>query len=69
MLNIWPSYVLPGPPTALASLVSGIQGGQHIPAILVSMQRLLIGYGISLVIGLVFGNIEHSLRERWGLQS
>jgi NitT/TauT family transport system permease protein len=57
ILNIWPSYVLPGPLDVLASLVSGIQGGQYIPAILVSMQRLLIGYGISLVIGLVLGSL------------
>jgi len=57
MLNIWPQYELPGPLDVLASLVSGILGGQYIPAILVSMQRLLIGYGISLVIGLVLGSL------------
>ncbi|BCL78714.1 sulfate ABC transporter permease [Ktedonobacteria bacterium brp13] len=69
MLNIWPSYVLPGPLDVLASLVSGILGGQYIPAILVSMQRLLIGYSISLVIGLILGSLLgrfHLLEETVG---
>jgi NitT/TauT family transport system permease protein len=55
ILNIWPAYVLPGPLDVLSSLINGVADGQYIPAILVSLQRLLVGYAISLVIGVILG--------------
>ncbi len=54
-LNIWPSYALPGPQDVLASLVGGFASGQFLLAALVSLQRLAIGYAISLVLGIVLG--------------
>ncbi|MBA2681477.1 MAG: ABC transporter permease [Ktedonobacteraceae bacterium] len=54
-LNIWPSYALPGPLDVLASLIDGLASGQFVQAALVSLQRLIIGYGISLVLGTVLG--------------
>src|SRR5260221_3092921 len=53
--GIWPDYVLPGPLAVLNSLVAGFAGGLYLQAALVSLQRLAIGYGISLVLGLVLG--------------
>ncbi len=53
--GIWPDYVLPGPVAVLNSLVTGFAGGLYLQAALVSLQRLAIGYGISLVLGLVLG--------------
>lgn len=55
VLRLWPAYVLPGPLDVLKSLINGIQGGQYLPAIVTSIQRLIIGYGISLVIGVLLG--------------
>lgn len=53
--GIWPTYSLPAPSSVLASLLSGIQDGTFIQGTLVSLGRLAIGYGISLVIGIVLG--------------
>ncbi len=53
--GIWPSYVLPGPLAVLKTLIYGFQNGQFLQAVLVSLQRLAIGYSISLVIGVVLG--------------
>ncbi len=54
-LNIWPSYALPGPVDVFHSLANGIASGQFIQASLVSLQRLAVGYAISLVLGTVLG--------------
>jgi NitT/TauT family transport system permease protein len=53
--GIWPDYLFPGPLAALNALVNGFQNGQFIQASLLSLQRLAIGYGISLVIGVTLG--------------
>ncbi len=53
--GIWPSYLFPSPLTVLEVLIAGIVRGQFLIGMLVSLQRLAIGYGISLVIGLVIG--------------
>jgi len=53
--HIWPDYLFPGPLAVLNSLVNGFQNGQFLQASLVSLQRLAIGYCISLVIGVVLG--------------
>lgn len=53
--GIWPDYAFPGPLAVLGSLINGIQNGQFLQAALVSLQRLAIGYSISLVIGVVLG--------------
>lgn len=53
--GIWPPYALPGPLAVLSALIYGFQNGQFLQAALVSLQRLAIGYGISLIIGVVLG--------------
>jgi NitT/TauT family transport system permease protein len=53
--QIWPDYLFPGPRDVFDSLVSGIRQGQFVQASLVSLQRIAIGYGISLVIGVFLG--------------
>lgn len=63
MLQIWPSFVLPGPLTVLSSLEGGIQNGQYIQGALVSLQRLAIGYSLSLVVGILLGLLIG--RFRW----
>jgi NitT/TauT family transport system permease protein len=54
-LGIWPNYVLPGPFDVASTLYQGITSGVYIQASLVSLERLVIGYAISLVVGIVLG--------------
>jgi NitT/TauT family transport system permease protein len=55
LAGIWPDYLFPGPLAVLGALVNGFQNGQFLQASLLSLQRLAIGYGISLVLGLILG--------------
>jgi NitT/TauT family transport system permease protein len=53
--GLWPPYLFPGPLTVARSLEAGLHGGLFVTGTLVSLRRILIGYGISLAIGLVLG--------------
>ena len=53
--EIWPSYLFPAPLDVLNALVSGLRKGLYITGTLVSLRRIAIGYGISLVIGIALG--------------
>jgi NitT/TauT family transport system permease protein len=53
--GIWPPWLFPGPFTVFEALAEGLRKGMFITGALVSLQRLAIGYGISLAIGLVLG--------------
>ena len=53
--GIWPIWVFPGPVAVWNSLVDGFLHGLFLQASLASLQRLAIGYGISLVIGVTLG--------------
>jgi NitT/TauT family transport system permease protein len=55
MSGIWPDYLFPGPLAVLNALVTGFTQGLYLQAIGVSLSRLAIGYGISLVVGLALG--------------
>ena len=54
-LKIWPEYIFPSPLGVLKTLVTGFGDQTFIIGILVSMKRILIGFGISVVLGLVIG--------------
>lgn len=62
-IGIWPEYVFPSPLGVLQTLVRGFQNGTFIVGIVTSMQRLLIGFAISAVIGLALGLAIG--RNRW----
>lgn len=53
--GIWPSYIFPDPVDVAGKLTDGFAQGTFIMAILVSLRRLLIGYAISLLLGLLLG--------------
>ena len=53
--GIWPDYLFPGPIAVLNALVNGFINGQFLQASLLSLERLGIGYVISLVIGMTLG--------------
>ncbi|MEZ4226598.1 MAG: ABC transporter permease [Polyangiaceae bacterium] len=54
-LGVLPTYVLPGPVTVLASLVDGLGDGTLGAAIVTSLRRLLLGYGLSSAAGVLLG--------------
>jgi NitT/TauT family transport system permease protein len=53
--GLWVSYLLPGPGDVVSRLITGFGDGSFLLAILTSLRRLAIGYGISLVLGVVMG--------------
>jgi len=54
-LKIWPPYLVPTPWGVGESLYSGFQDHTYWIAIMVSMRRVLIGYGVSVVLGMILG--------------
>jgi NitT/TauT family transport system permease protein len=69
MSGIWPDYLFPGPFAVLSAIITGFSNGLYLQAIGVSLSRLAIGYGISLVVGLVLGLLigrNHILEETVG---
>ena len=54
-LKIWPPYLFPTPWGVGESLYAGFQDHSFLIAIAVSMRRVLIGYGISVVLGMILG--------------
>jgi NitT/TauT family transport system permease protein len=53
--HIWPTYVFPSPSTTLDSFRQGFSDHTFITAITVSLRRVLIGYMISAVVGVLLG--------------
>src|SRR4030088_1724202 len=54
-LKIWPSYLFPTPWGVAQELYYGFSDHSYWIAIAVSMRRVLIGYAISVVLGMILG--------------
>jgi NitT/TauT family transport system permease protein len=54
-LRIWPPYLFPAPWTVAETLWAGFKDHSFLIAITVTMKRMLVGYGLSVVIGMVLG--------------
>jgi NitT/TauT family transport system permease protein len=54
-LKIWPPYLFPTPKGVLEALYGGFADHSFWIAIAVSMRRLVIGYAISVVLGMILG--------------
>ena len=54
-LKIWPPYVFPTPQGVMQSLWAGFADHSFWIAIAVSMKRMLLGYGLTVVLGMVLG--------------
>src|SRR5437667_6595838 len=54
-LRVWPSYVFPSPWGVLEALVAGFKDHSFWIAIAVSMKRMLLGYSLSVILGMVLG--------------
>ena len=53
--GIWPDYLFPGPIAVAQSLISGLRKGLYVQGLWVSFQRIVFGYGISVVTGVALG--------------
>ena len=54
-LKIWPPYVFPTPWGVADALIAGFKDHSFWIAVGISMKRMLLGYGISVVLGMVLG--------------
>jgi NitT/TauT family transport system permease protein len=54
-LKIWPPYLFPGPRSVFDTLKAGFVDHSFFIAIGVSMERIAVGYGISIVLGGILG--------------
>ena len=54
-LHIWPPYMVPSPQGVFDSLRAGFSDHSFWIAIIISMKRIAIGYGISVAIGIILG--------------
>lgn len=62
-LGPWPPYILPGPRQVVEALWHGFADTTFLIGIVVTLKRLLLGYGISLVAGTLLGLVVG--RVRW----
>lgn len=61
-LNIWNELLFPGPLQVLTTMAAVFQDGSMPAAIIASMKRLCIGYGISIIIGIPLGLVMGRVR-------
>jgi len=54
-LHIWPPYLFPAPWSVAESLWTGFQDHSFWIGIMVTMKRMLIGYGLSVILGMALG--------------
>jgi len=54
-IGLWPAFIFPSPLGVAQTLARGFQNGTFIVGIVTSMQRILIGFGISAVVGMALG--------------
>ncbi|MCX6017070.1 MAG: ABC transporter permease [Chloroflexi bacterium] len=53
--GIWEEYLFPGPLMVGRTLIDGVVSGVYLHGVWVSLQRIAVGYGISVVLGVVLG--------------
>ena len=54
-VHLWPPYLFPAPWSVAEALWAGIKDHSFLIAIAVTMKRMLIGYGISVALGMILG--------------
>jgi NitT/TauT family transport system permease protein len=54
-LRVWPPYVFPSPQSVVESLWAGFADHSFWIAIGVSMKRMLLGYSLSVILGMILG--------------
>lgn len=61
-LKLWPEFSFPSPLGVLDNLVSGFRDTSYFIAIAISVKRVIMGYSLSLIIGLSIGLLIMRLR-------
>jgi NitT/TauT family transport system permease protein len=61
-LHLWPSYVFPSPLEVIQSMLNGFADGSYSLAIVSSMRRVVMGYALSLVVGIPLGLLLGRIR-------
>lgn len=59
-LRIWPPYLFPSPLQVLESIWIGLTDDTFLTAWWISMRRIAIGYGISVLLGILIGVAIHA---------
>jgi NitT/TauT family transport system permease protein len=54
-LRIWPPYLFPAPWAVASAIWAGLQDHSFLIGIAVTMKRMLIGYSLSVVLGMILG--------------
>src|ERR1051326_491928 len=54
-LGLYEGYLLPSPEDVVATFVRGVRDGSFLLGVAVSLRRILVGYGISLALGIALG--------------
>jgi len=54
-LRLWPPYLFPAPWAVASALWAGLQDHSFLIGIAVTMKRMLIGYSLSVVLGMILG--------------
>ena len=60
--EVWSPFLFPAPQSVLRSLVRNLESGLLLEALQFSMLRLVVGYGLSIAIGLALGFVTASWR-------
>jgi NitT/TauT family transport system permease protein len=55
--KIWPDYVFPSPLGVASAIVRGFSDHSFIFATVVSLRRILLGFGIAVILGGIFGTL------------
>ena len=55
LVQVWPSYLFPSPLGVLRTIAGGLRDSSIPVAVGVSLRRIVIGYGISIVAGIALG--------------
>ena len=58
ILKIWPEYLFPSPIKVFWVIINGFSDHTFITAILVSLRRVLTGFGISIFLGAILGKAQ-----------
>lgn len=53
--GFWPAYLFPSPGSVLEALRTGFTDRTFLIAVAISMKRIAVGYGLSVVLGIVLG--------------
>lgn len=61
-LKFWPEYLFPSPLKVLEAMVQGVSDKSFFLAVQMSMKRILLGYGLSILGGLILGFLLSQIR-------